>query len=268
MHRSKKGVLALSATLPNEGLIMQCSDLAQLTAALSRRKVIWRLIGSWMDNASQNDGLPAFFGFEYSSSEEKLIQAILEATIAKRQELMQLELRSIEPDQADYRWSDLIAYPDVQRSIKEKVGFKEETWIEAVLPMLLRMRPSSMVIRLMQVVETVKKSADKGMVSIALQTLENAYVAEKEAKSNAGKYAVTARHAHSEESKALEEIEQVWKEWRLEQDSGLDYKNNDDFSEQMANLFQAVKASTVKAHCPKWAKKYNFTTPRGRPKKG
>lgn len=146
---------------------------------IERRKLIWRKIGDWMDYAKSGDALPEYPGFSYSSSEKKLIDAILQSTAEKRIELIKLEWRVIESFHPDYRWSDLIAYPDVQKAIKS-IGFSEETWIEGVLSMLLRMRPSSVAIRQMQIIAKVKQELLNGTVNIALQTLENSIRSEEE----------------------------------------------------------------------------------------
>ena len=90
-----------------------------LVSEIERRKLIWRKVGDWMDYAKSGDVLPTFPDFGYSGSEEKLIAAILQSTAEKRIELIKLEMRVIESFHSDYRWSDLIAYPSIQKSIKE-----------------------------------------------------------------------------------------------------------------------------------------------------
>jgi hypothetical protein len=117
-----------------------------------RRKRAWIEIGNWMDNAKPNDEFP----FKLSSSERKIIEAVVIATTKKRNELMRIGIVFIESNKPDFRWSDLVAYPDVQKAIKS-IGFSEETWVEGVLPMLLRMRPSSVAIRQMQIIANVKQ---------------------------------------------------------------------------------------------------------------
>jgi len=145
-----------------------------------RRKRAWIEIGNWMDKAQPNDEFP----FELSSNEQKIIEATVIATTQKRKELMAIGLVVIEPDKPDYRWSDLIAYPDVQRAIKESLGFSEEIWIEGVLPILLRLRPSSVAIRQIQSMEKSKKMLLEGALNIGLQTLENAMQAKSESYRN------------------------------------------------------------------------------------
>jgi len=145
-----------------------------------RRKRAWIEIGNWMDWAKPNDEFP----FELSSNEQKIIEATVIATTQKRKEFMAIGLVVIEPDKPDYRWSDLIAYPDVQRAIKESLGFSEEIWIEGVLPILLRLRPGSVAIRQIQSMEKNKKMLLEGALNIGLQTLENAMQAKSESYRN------------------------------------------------------------------------------------
>jgi hypothetical protein len=158
-----------------------------LFGEIERRKLVWRKIGDWMDTAKSGDTLPEFPDFGYSTSEKKLIKSILQTTSEKRLELIKLEMRVIESFHPDYRWSDLIAYPDVQKSIKESIGFSEETWISGVLPMLLRMRPSSVLIRSLQGMEIIKKSSNESFMKIGLETMENIYFQERQPKIAGGK---------------------------------------------------------------------------------
>ncbi|MDQ5770663.1 hypothetical protein [Thiothrix subterranea] len=158
-----------------------------LVGEIERRKLIWRKVGDWMDTANSEDALPEFPDFGYSTSEKKLIAAILQATSEKRLALIKLEMRVIESFHPDYRWSDLIAYPDVQKSIKESVGFSEETWISGVLPLLLRLRPSSVAIRSLQSMEMIKKSSNGGFIKIGLETMKICRVSEQQPKIEGGK---------------------------------------------------------------------------------
>ncbi|MGB3916231.1 MAG: hypothetical protein WBL07_02235, partial [Thiothrix litoralis] len=59
-----------------------------LVGEIERRKLIWRKIGDWMDTANSEDALPEFPDFGYSTSEKKLITAILQATAEKRLDVM------------------------------------------------------------------------------------------------------------------------------------------------------------------------------------
>lgn len=238
-----------------------------LVGEIERHKLIWRKIGDWMDTANSEDALPEFPDFGYSTSEKKLIAAILQATSEKRLELIKLEMRVIESFHPDYRWSDLIAYPDVQKSIKESVGFSEETWISGVLPLLLQIRPSSVAIRLLQSMEMIKKSSNEGFIKIGLETMENLYVSEQQKASEAGSHAVIKRHENSKETKDLKEIEKMWKEWRIDADPEMRYENNGDFARNVVTIFPAVKESTVVSHCSSWAKEYGYKSKKGRPKK-
>lgn len=145
--------------------------LAQLL--LYEHKLRWRKTGEWMDTAKPEDELPNFPGLEYSSTEKKLIKETILHTTRKRTQLMAMEYRFIQPNEEDYRWSDLLGYPDVQQAIKESVGFSDEIWIDGALTTLLRMRPKSMIIRQIQATTKMQKTLLEGVLHVAMQTLAN-----------------------------------------------------------------------------------------------
>ena len=151
-----------------QGLIEECLSY--------QRKLVWVKVGDWMDKAKPGDKFP----FKLSSNEQRIIEAVIIATKQKREAFMKDALVVIEQDRPDFRWSDLIGYPDVQASVKEITGFKEETWVDSVLPILLRLRPTSVVIRSMQSIEHNKKTLLNGLVDIGLKTIESSIQTQRE----------------------------------------------------------------------------------------
>lgn len=82
-----------------------------------------------------------------------------------------------------------------------------------------------------------------------------------------GQKAAQVRHEKTKETRALAEIEKMWKEWRIDADSDLTYSSNEDFASEVVKAFNDVKESTVIRHCSLWAKEHGYKPKKGRPKK-
>lgn len=229
---------------------------------IERRKKIWVSVGKWMESSVADDELPNFPDFSYSSSEKKLIHAVLEVTNKKREELIRLEWRVIPQDEAGYTWSDLVTISDVEKEIINKLGTDMSVWVDRILPMLLRLKPRSAAL----INRLGVHQALLGSIHVAMSSLEAYLVEDKNKRVKDGRKGVEKRHKESDKSKDFEQIEAVWYEWRILPESGLDYKNDGDFAENIALAFPGVSSRSIKDKCTVWAKKHGYKARRGRPK--
>lgn len=230
---------------------------------IERRKKIWVAIGKWMETSTADEELPSFPDFTYSSSEKMLIKVTLELTTKKRIELIRSEWRVIKPDEPGYAWSDLITIPDIEREAMKQMCIELSTWINQTLPQLLRMKPMSMAMRNKLDLHKVLL----GSMDVALSGLD-AYIKEdSKIKRKSASHAAKSRHENSKLAAELNDIEGMWHEWKMEPDSGMSYKNNTDFAEEVCRAYKGLKIRTMLDKCTEWSKKYDYINKRGRPRK-
>ncbi|WP_157474337.1 hypothetical protein [Leucothrix mucor] len=79
--------------------------------------------------------------------------------------------------------------------------------------------------------------------------------------------AMKKHHRKTNKNKDIDEVKEMWFEWKLVPNSGLDYKNNEDFANKVCLIFPSVKSSTILKKCTLWAKEFKIATKKGRPKK-